>query len=570
MTPIGKKISFLEGIGRTLTRAAFVVGVFSLAASFLGMFRDRMLAGYFGAGSELDVYYAAFRIPDFFYNTILVGITSSAFLPILTRYTHKNEEKDKNPSKKEGEELAFPDEAQDFINSLTTLLMSGLFLVTLILWVISPFLLHWIAPGFTLDQQRETANLTRIMLISPIFLSFSGILSNVLNLKNYFFFYSLTPLVYNIGSILAILFFVPHMGIQGLAWGIVLGAILHFLIQFFPAMSMGLKINWHWNPYHPGIKKVFKMMFPRSVHLALLQGNLIITTLFASILPVGSLTVFTFANNIQGLPLGLFAASFAIAAFPTLSILAAQEKTKEFGQEFSKIMCQILFFIIPLSVLIIILRAQIVRLILGSGKFNWEDTILTLNALGILAVSLFAQGLNLLFVRAYFALHDTVTPLKSGFIGVLSNIIIGGIAIKYWPAIAGFLGGNVPVAGLSSPIVGLALAYSISQIAMFIFLFVGLHDYIKEMDITSIKKSLGQIALATVIMGVITQILKWAWGLAFPLSGFLAVAGQIIISGLAGVAIYLFICKILKSRELISLYNECPKILKRKKFVPSE
>lgn len=568
MTPFGKKISFLENIGRTLTRAAFVVGIFSLAASFLGMFRDRMLAGYFGAGPELDVYYAAFRVPDFFYNTILVGITSSAFLPILTRYTHKNKEGKTKRKKEEANSLAFSTEAQDFIESLTSLLMVGLFAVTVVLWVISPFLIHWIAPGFTPEQQQETANLTRIMLLSPIFLSFSGILGNVLNLKNFFFFYSLTPIVYNLGSIAAILFFVPRMGINGLAWGIVLGAIMHFSIQFFPALSMGLKINWRWNPYHAGIKKVFKMMLPRSIHLGLLQGNLVITTLLASILPTGSLTVFTFANNIQGLPLGLFAASFAIAAFPTLSILAAQDKTKQFREEFSRIMCQILFFIIPLSVIIIILRAQVVRLILGSGKFNWEDTILTLNVLGILAVSLFAQGLNLLFVRAFFALHDTVTPLKSGIIGVVANVAIGSAAVKYWSIIAPFLESKTHIAGLQSPIAGLALAYSISQIAMFIFLFVGLHDYLKGMDTRMIKSSLSKVALATVFMGVVTQLFKWGWGELIPLSTFAAVLGQIALSGIAGVAIYLFICKILKSRELTSLYNECPKFLKRKKFVP--
>ena len=567
MTPIGKKISFFENIGRTLTRAAFVVGFFSLAASFLGMFRDRMLAGYFGAGPELDVYYAAFRVPDFFFNTILVSITSSAFLPVLTRYLHKPGQK--TPARK-GEEknLLFPQEAQDFIESLTSILMVGLFAVTLVLWIIAPYLSRWIAPGFTPEQQQATVTLTRIMLISPIFLSFSGILSNILNLRNYFFFYSLTPFVYNLGSIFAILFFVPYYGITGLAWGIVLGAILHFAIQFFPAFSMGLKIKWQWNPFHPGIKKVFLMMLPRSFHLGLLQGNLIITTLLASILPTGSLTVFTLANNIQGLPLGLFAASFAIAIFPTLSILAAKEDTEKFRQEFSHVMCQILFFIIPLSVMIIILRAQMVRIILGTGRFNWEDTVLTLNVLGVLAVSLFAQGLNLLFVRAFFALHDTVTPLKSAIVGVVVNIAIGALAVRHWDWVSPLLTRNSHLASMDSPIMGLALAYTASQIAIFIFLFVGLHTYLKGIESSEFKKSLGKIAVATLITGIVTQLVKWAWGQLIPLSTFTAVAGQIILSGLLGVAVYLLISKILKSKELIDFYNECPKILRRKKIVP--
>jgi len=569
MTPLGKKLSFFENIAKTLTRAAFLVGLFTLMASFLGMIRDRMLAGYFGAGVELDSYYAAFRIPDFFYNTILVGLTSSAFLPVLTRYLHKPGKKSTEPSdnKELSELFSFPKEAQEFINSLISILALGLFVITSLLWLLTPYLLRWIAPGFTPDQRETTAMLTRVMLLSPVFLSFSGMLGNILNLKRFFFFYSLAPVVYNLGSIFAILFLIPTMGISALAWGIALGAMAHFLIQFVPAVFMGFKAGWQWKPYHPGIQKVFKMMLPRSVHLGLLQSNMVIITLLASTLPVGSLAVFNFANNLQSLPLGIFGASFAIAAFPTLSILAAKRKTREFREEFANIMCQILFFIIPLSVILIILRAQIVRLVLGSGKFDWEDTILTFNVLGILAISLFAQSLNLLFIRAFFALHDTVTPLKSGIIGVVVNIFVGAAAVRYWQHLAPLWESDAYLWGLKSPIVGLALAYSLSQIAMFVFLFVGLYDYLKGIDTLAIKKSLVKIALATLIMGGVVQLIKWGWGAAIPLSTLPAVTGQITLAGVAGVAIYLLTCKILKSRELTTLYNECPRILKRKKFI---
>jgi len=223
-------------------------------------------------------------------------------------------------------------------------------------------------------------------------------------------------------------------------------------------------------------------------------------------------------------------------------------------------MCQILFFVIPLSAILIILRAQVVRLVLGSGKFDWEDTILTFSVLGVLAISLFAQSLNLLFVRAYFSLHDTITPLKSGFIGVIVNVLFGTAAVKYWTQISPFLEQDVHFLGLKSPIVGLALAYTVSQIAMFIFLLVGLQDYLKGIDIQSIKKSLGKIALATLIMGSSTQITKWFFGMAIPLDTLPAVAGQIALSGFVGIAIYLFVCKILKCKELLNLRNEIPNI----------
>ncbi len=556
------KFSYLESFTRSLTKAAFLVGMLSLLASLLGMVRDRMLAGTFGAGAELDIYYAAFRVPDFFFNTILVGITSSAFLPVLTEYLHKPGKRGER--KTTGSPFDFPKGAQDFINSLVSTLLVGLLFLSVILFFIAPIFTDLIAPGFTQEQKEATVLLTRIMLLSPFFLSFSGVLGNILNIRKYFFFYSLAPVIYNLGAIIAIIFFVPSMGVAGLAWGISLGAFCHMMMQFLPAKVLGLKLNWRLNPRHPGIIRVIKMMIPRSVHLGVLQLNLIATTFLASTLPVGSLTVFNFANNLQSVPLGLFGASFAIAAFPALSIMAAKKQKKEFRDEFSSIMCKILFFIIPLSAILIILRAQIVRLILGSGKFDWEDTILTFNVLGILALSLFAQSLNILFVRAFFAIHDTITPLKSGIIGLIVNVGTAILIVKEWSCIAPFVEKSTSCAGVKAPIVGLALAYTFSQIATFFFLLIGLSKYLKGMKIKAIKSSLVKIALSTLLMGAVVQIIKWVFGVFFPLSTFISVATQVSLCSLFGIAIYLLICKTLKCKELTELYNECPKIFGRK------
>ncbi len=553
-------INKLENLSRTLTRAAFLVGFFTLLSSLLGMFRDRMLADAFGAGQELDTYYASFRIPDFFYNTLMASLISSAFLPILSQYLHKPEEKNKAKN-----DFDFSQDTQNFVDSLVTILTFFLFAVIVLLWFFSPFLVSWIAPGFSPEQQALTARLTRIMLLSPLFLSFSGLLGNILNLRGFFFFYSLAPVVYNLGSILAIIFLVPHFGITGLAWGIALGAFFHFSVQLVPSILMGLKIRFRWDPTHPGLIKVLKMMLPRSLHLGVLQLNLIAVTLLASVLPVGSLSVFNFANNLQSLPLGIFGASYAIAAFPALSILVAKKKKARFRHEFSRAMCQILFFIIPLSTLLIIFRAQVVRIVLGSGKFDWEDTVQTLNVLGVLAISLFAQSLNLLFIRAFFALHDAWTPLKSGVVSLLFNIVAGVGVVRYWPEIAPFLEKNAHLSGLKSPIVGLALIYSISQIITFIFLLAGLHQYIKGIDISSIKRTFLKIALATFIAGLGAQLIKWFWAIFFPLSSFLAVFGQVFFAGLVSIAFYLFICKTLKCKELKIIYDELPNFLKIKK-----
>ncbi len=553
-----KIISLLENFCKSLTRAAFVVAFFTLMASLLGMLRDRFLAGTFGAGQELDIYYASFRIPDFFYNTILVGLTSSAFLPVLTGYLKKSEKNIRACSLEK--KLRFSKEAENFIGSLITILSGILLILSALVFCFAPFIIEWITPGFSDHQKAETVKLTRILILSPIFLSFSGLIGNLLNLRNMFVFYSLAPIIYNLGSIFSIFFLVPFLGLSGLAWGIVIGAFGHFLIQFIPAKRFGFQLKFRWQPNHPGIKRVWKMMLPRSIHLALLQINLVVTTLFASTLPIGSLSVFNFANNLQSLPLGMFGASYAVAAFPTLALLVSKNNRTEFTRRFNDTMCQILFFIIPLSIIVIVLRAQIVRLVLGSGKFDWEDTILTLNVLGILTLSLFAQSLNLLFVRAFFALRDTVTPLKSAFIAVFFNISLGFFTIKYWGSLAPFLEKETHLSGLGSPIVGLAFAFSISQVAMFIFLLVGLQDYLKKTAVLIIQKSLAKIALASLLMGGVLQTIKFFWGILIPLDSFLTVAGQVFISSIFALFSYLFFCKTLKCKEFENLINECPKL----------
>jgi putative peptidoglycan lipid II flippase len=282
----------------------------------------------------------------------------------------------------------------------------------------------------------------------------------------------------------------------------------------------------------------------------------------ASVLPVGSLTVFNLANNLQGLPLTIFGASFAVAAFPTLATLAARENMEKFRSHLSSVLRQILFFVIPLSVLIIILRAQIVRIVLGTGKFDWEDTVLTLSVLGVLAISLFAQSVNLLLARAFFALHNTMTPLKAGVIGVVLNAGLGFMAIKYWNRLAPFWENHERFQGMQAPIVGVALAYTISQLVIFICLFISLYSRLNGMGDLEIRKSIKKICLATIIMGAVVQGIKMIWGELFPLLNAPNVLSQVIIAGAFGVLVYLFICKNLNCREVKILQKEYEKISK--------
>jgi len=189
----------------------------------LGILRDRVLAGEFGAGSELDMYFAAFRIPDLLFNLLVLGALSAGFIPVFTTY------------------LSNKKKAWELVNIILNLIFVALVLITILLIILTPWLVKLITPGFSLEQLQITATLTRIMFLSPIFLAISGIFGSVLQSFKRFFIFSLAPIMYNVGIIIGALFFVPYLGIYGLAWGVVFGAMLHMAIQFPLIIYLGYR-----------------------------------------------------------------------------------------------------------------------------------------------------------------------------------------------------------------------------------------------------------------------------------------------------------------------------------------
>ncbi len=353
----------------SVAAAAVIIAVAGIASRVLGLFRDRILAAQFGAGDTLDVYYAAFRIPDLVYNLLVLGALSAAFIPVFTSL-HSTERED------DGWKLA---------SGILNLQTIAVFFISGAFALFAPWIMHIITPGFSNEKIATAAVFSRIMFLSPLLLGVSAIFGGILISFKKFMIYSIAPIFYNVGIIIGALVFVPMLGPIGLAWGVVLGAGLHMLTQYPAAKHSGFRyipMSFSILKYQH-IKKVIRLMIPRALGIAVNQVNLLIITIFASTLAAGSLTIFTFANNIQATPVSLFGSSFAIAVFPLLSIYAAKDNKKDFLGNFSKTLRQILFFIIPLSIVLVVLRAQIVRVILGAGKFDWEDTILTFQTLGL-------------------------------------------------------------------------------------------------------------------------------------------------------------------------------------------
>lgn len=510
----------------SITIAAALVALSSLFSRLLGVIRDRILAGQFGASTDLDIYYAAFRVPDLIYNLIVLGALSAGFVPIFTGlikdFSCKGD-KDCDPTEKNKK-------AWDLANNVLNIIFVGLFVLSVIGIIFAPLLTRLLTPGFGPNEQVLTASLTRIMFLSPLFLGISGVLGGILQSFKRFLIYSLAPIFYNLGIIIGALYFSNWWGLYGLAWGVALGAFLHMAVQIPSVYALGfrykLKILWH--DFHTN--KILKMMVPRTLSLAISQINLVVITIIASGLSSGSLSVFNLANNLQSFPIGIFGISFAIAAFPSLSEAAFNEE--KLTSRFSQTIRQILFFIVPATVLMIALRAQIIRVVLGTGNFDWQDTILTMNTLGFFALSLFAQATIPLLVRVFYARHNSSVPFYLGLVTVLVNIGLSFLFCK------------------TMGVAGLALAFSVANILNFLLLWIWLHVALGNLDISNILISVLKFTASAIAAGLAAQVMKVVIWPFIDMTKFSGVFIQLTVSGLAGLLVYILFCYLFKSEEL--------------------
>jgi len=529
-----KKI--INGKIGSITTAALILGAASLVSKTLGLFRENILAREFGAGKELDIYLAAFRIPDFIFNIVVVGALSAGFIPVFTKLISEKKEQ----------------RAFRTANAVLNLLFVILFFLCILAIIFAPNLIHFLTPGFDDDKKALTIELTRIMFLSPIFLLLSSVIGGILQSYQRFFIYSLSPILYNLGVITGALYFTKLWGLRGLAWGVVLGSFLHFIIQLPVARKLGFSYRWVIDLKDSGVRKIIKMMIPRALTLFVVQFNLIIITVIASTLDEGSLAVFNFANNLQSFPLGLFAVSFAVASFPTLSALSNENKKNEFAKKLSVVTKQILFFIIPASILLIILRAQIVRVILGWGKFDWQDTILTLNALQIFALSLFAQALIPLFSRAFWALHNAKTPFLTALISALINLILAITLSKQF--------------GIS----GLVGAFSISAIINVLLLYYFINKKLNFACHCKIYKPFLKIIFASVIAGYFSYETLYIIEPFLNTRTVIGIFTQGLSAGLVGIFIYCFLAWKLAIEEFIIFKNSIRKKIFKTKIKTEE
>ncbi len=472
---------------KNVASAAGLLGISALISRFLGLIRDRLLAGTFGAGEELDIYFAAFRIPDFVYGILIMGGVAAVFLPVFSEYFRKSEE-----------------DAWKFTNNLLNCFLILLVLLCAVLALLTPWLISLIAPGFSPAAKELTVALTRIMFISPILFGISSVFSGVLHYFDRFFAYSLAPVVYNLGIIFGILFLVPSFGLYSLAYGVILGAGLHWLFQIPAARNSGYKYLPLFNFRNFGLVKIFKLMVPRTIGAAAYHINLIVITAIASTLSAGSIAIFNLANNLQYFPVGLIGVSFSVAAFPALARSLAADLKEEFSKVFSSTFRQIIFSVVPVSILIFILRAQIVRIVLGTGQFGWLETRLTAASLALFSLGIFAAALVPFLARVFYSFQDTKTPLAVSLISMVLNVglcFLFVFLLGFNNLFQGFIANALKLQGIGDiGVIGLPLALSVSGIVQFFLLLFFLRK--KEFDFNGgeIIHSLKRVLLAGLLM----------------------------------------------------------------------
>lgn len=401
--------------GSTVAGGAVIVASFSVISRILGLVRDRLLASHFGASSVTDAYYAAFRIPDFVFQTLVLGALASAFIPVFVQAYQR--------SHGDGFRIA---------NGLATILFVTMGVLAAAMAALAPQLVRLVSPGFEGEQQALTVAMTRVMLLAVLMFAVSNVASGVLQGVRRFLAFSAAPVVYNVGLILGIVAFVPLLGPIGLAWGVVAGALGHLVIQSIAAYRAGWRPTWLWAWRDSDVRHVWKLMLPRTFGLAAGQLNEVVITAIASGLAAGSLSQLTWADNLQNVPTNVFGLPLAIASFPVLSLAAASNDMADFAATVARNLRRILFLVVPAAALLIVLRAHVVRVVLGAGNFDWTATYHTAQVLGIFSVALVGTSMVALLARAFYARHDTRTPVAWAIAGVAASIAGALLLSRSW------------------------------------------------------------------------------------------------------------------------------------------
>lgn len=505
-----------------IARSAGAVGIAVLCSRLLGLVREQVFAGLFGAGLAYDAFVVAFRVPNLLRDLFGEGALSAAFVTVFTEYNSRR-----------GAEETWRLASNVLI--FFTILISALILVAMLL---AEPLVHLLAPDFRhiAGKSELSVQLTRIMLPFLLFVSLSAVVMGMLNTRGRFFIPALSSSFFNLGSILgglALAAILPRFGqpaIVGMAWGTLIGGMLQLAMQIPTLRTTGFRFRWSFAPKDSGLRRILLLMLPATIGLSATQINIFINTNFAASCAEGSVSWLNYAFRLVQLPIGLFGVALAIAVMPVLARQAAAKDMLSLKQTFTSSLVLVFALALPATAGLVLLAEPIIRLIFEHGAFTATDTTATAQALAWYAVGLFAYAAIKVMVPVFYAIGNTRYPVIGSFLGVGVNVLVI----------------NLVIAGMQHR--GIALSTSCAMILNFLFLGLVLYRKLEGYPLPYLARGLGKIVLATlamagVVWGLRTVFAPWLSG---TLVQELLALGVII---MAAVSVYAALLRVLRLPE---------------------
>ncbi len=507
----------------TILGAATILMATVAASRILGLVRTRLLAAYF-TPDQTGIYIAAFRLPDMIYNLLIFGALSVAFIPVFSDIMAK-----------QGRAKAF-----SFASSLLSVGVAIFGIVSLLAVVFVRPISMLIAIGFNDQELTLMSSLSQILFISQFVFVIGALFTSLLQSFKHFFIPAIAGVLYNVGIIIGIIAFTPIAGIYGPVYGVLLGSFLYLLIHLPLIKSIGYSFKFNFDYKQPGVRRVFRLMGPRTLAIAGDQLRTTFNLSIASSISASSVTYLNFAQQLYLVPVGLFIATMAQAALPVLSEEQALKQKDSFVKTLITSLHQVLFLTLPAAAILIILRIPVVRLVFGASQFTWEATVLTGKTVAWLALGLVAESIVMLFVRAYYALHDTKTPVKVALSSLLVDILFSITTIFVFKMPVWSLGLSATLGGYISAIV----------------LFILLNRRVGNLFTEAFFSPFLRMSLAAFVMAVSLYIpIKVLDQVVFDTTRTVNLLVLTGIASICGMIMYLFLTWLLKVKEAFMILN---------------
>ncbi len=394
----------------SLVRSAGIVAGSFVVSRLLGLAREIVLARQFGTSEAFSAYISAFRIPDLLFLVIMAGAFGSAFIPVFSGFLGN------------GEDEAAWKLASVILNFSGVLVI----LTAAATWILAPEIVRYvIAPEASSAARQITVDCMRILLLSPVFLGFGIAAKGILEGQDLFTLPALAPIVYNTATILGAIILGPRIGVYGVAFGVVVGAIGFLVLQIPGLVRSGMRYSISFDPRIPGVKEVARLLAPRLIGQAAFQLNFIAVTNLAWRTGEESVSALNYAWQLLMLPHGVLALSVSTVILPTLSRLWQAGDTAAFRATLGNALRPLLFLSLPAAVTLFTFRLPIVQTLFQTGAFSAQSTALVAAPLAFLAAGLVSYALVEALTRAFYAMHDTRTPVIAGIVIMVLNVLVG-------------------------------------------------------------------------------------------------------------------------------------------------